>query len=86
MIIRYLETETLAEALQEELIRCLGDPGAVLTEDIPADAVGVVTDHGQDLFASVNQRKVSTSVWMLAFVLRIGDFIETLALAMIGFE
>ena len=85
-MIRNLETQALAETLQEELIRCFGDPGAVLTEDILAGAFGVITDHGQDLFASVSQRKVSASVWMLAFVLRIGDFVEALTLAMIGFE
>ena len=71
MIVRNGQTEILAEPFQKLLVGCLVDPFAFFTENIFTGAVAGSLKLIKQLSAARGQGKVSTAVWMTAFVLGI---------------
>ena len=83
MVIGNCESYPPTDTLQKELVRCLGDPGPVLCEDIFGAFLGVRSNHCEDPSAIVGQGKIPDAVRVPALVLCVGDFVEAFALSVI---
>ena len=83
MIIGNRESYPPADPLQKELVRCLGDPGPVLCEDIFGTFLGVCSNYCENPSTIVGQWKVSATVRVPALILSVGDFVEALTFSAI---